>query len=225
MPRAINDQPVTALDRAAAISAALVIVGLAVFLLVRNQPIADPRLFFVLRVVISFSAATLGAAIPGFLNVGWSGGGLAVRAGGALALFALTFVYTPNPATDYAPSPQQIEATSEERVSTSATRSQQQSAHLIKTWKADVAEGGIPLQIIWVIMPDGTAGYEVTSGARKERFEVTWTYANGVIYEKGPHSGFSSGAIEWVDDDHFVITIKNNIDPGSEGVKRYYSRL
>jgi hypothetical protein len=83
-------------DRVAATCAALVVVGLAVFLLIRNQPIADPKLFFVLRVVLSFSAATLGATTPGFLNVGWSRGGLVVRAGGALALFVLTFVYTPD---------------------------------------------------------------------------------------------------------------------------------
>ena len=83
-------------DRLAATLAALVVVGLAVFLLVRNQPIADPKLFFVLRVVLSFSAATLGATIPGFLDIRWSGSGLAIRAGGALALFVLTFVYTPD---------------------------------------------------------------------------------------------------------------------------------
>jgi hypothetical protein len=87
-------------DRIAATLAALVVVGLAVFLLIRNTPIADAKLFFVLRLVLSFSAATLGASIPGFLNVSWSGAGLAVRAGGALALFLLTFVYTPNLVTD-----------------------------------------------------------------------------------------------------------------------------
>ena len=83
-------------DRVAATLAALVVVGLAIFLLVRNQPIADPKLFFVMRVVLSFSAAALGATIPGFLDIRWSGSGLAIRAGGALALFVLTFVYTPD---------------------------------------------------------------------------------------------------------------------------------
>jgi len=83
-------------DRIVATLAALVIVGLMAFLLIRNEPIADPRLFFGLRLLLSFGAATLGASIPGFLNVGWSGGGLAIRAGGALALFVLTFVYTPD---------------------------------------------------------------------------------------------------------------------------------
>ena len=87
-------------DRVAATLAALVVVGLAVFLLVRNEPIADPKLFFVLRVVVSFSAATLGATIPGFLDIRWSGNGLAIRAGGALALFVLTFVYTPDLVAD-----------------------------------------------------------------------------------------------------------------------------
>jgi len=86
-------------DRIAATCAALVIVGLAVFLLVRNEAVADPRLFFVLRVVLSFSTAVLGATIPGFLEIGWSGRGMAIRAGGALALFVLTFLYTPDLAT------------------------------------------------------------------------------------------------------------------------------
>ena len=96
MPYTTKTQSTLPFDRIAATVAALVIVGLAVFLLIRNQPIADPRLFFVLRVVVSFSAAVLGATIPGFLDLRWSGGGLVVRAGGALALFVLTFVYTPD---------------------------------------------------------------------------------------------------------------------------------
>jgi hypothetical protein len=98
-PRNQEDQvfPINAtFDRVVATLAALVVVGLAVFLLVRNQPIADLKLFFVLRVIVSFSAAVLGATIPGFLDIRWSGSGLIVRAGGALALFVLTFVYTPD---------------------------------------------------------------------------------------------------------------------------------
>src|SRR4051812_3700123 len=95
-------------DRIAATLAALVIVGLMAFLLIRNEPITDPRLFFGLRLLLSFGAAALGASIPGFLNVGWSGGGLAVRAGGALALFVLTFVYTPDLVTAQAASGAQI---------------------------------------------------------------------------------------------------------------------
>jgi hypothetical protein len=108
MPHTTKTQSTLPFDRIAATVAALVIVGLAVFLLIRNQPVPDPRLFFVLRVVVSFSAAVLGATIPGFLDLRWSGGGLVVRAGGALALFVLTFVYTPDLVKDRNSSGSQI---------------------------------------------------------------------------------------------------------------------
>jgi hypothetical protein len=96
MAKTAARQTSTRFDRIAATFAALVIVGLVVFLLVRNEEIADPRLFYALRLVLSFGTAALGATIPGFLSVGWSAGGLTIRAGGALALFALTYLYTPD---------------------------------------------------------------------------------------------------------------------------------
>jgi hypothetical protein len=96
MAKAAASQANAQFDRIAAVCAALVIVGLVVFLLIRNEEIADPRLFFALRLVLSFGTAVLGATIPGFLSVGWSAGGLTVRAGGALALFILTYLYTPD---------------------------------------------------------------------------------------------------------------------------------
>jgi hypothetical protein len=96
MARRAAKQSTIQFDRIAATCAALVIVGLVVFLLIRNEEIADARLFFALRLVLSFSAAVLGATIPGFLSLGWSRGGFTVRAGGALALFVLTYVYTPD---------------------------------------------------------------------------------------------------------------------------------
>jgi hypothetical protein len=89
-------------DRIAATCAALAIVGLVMFLLIRNEEISDPRLFFALRLVLSFGTAVLGATIPGFLSVGWTSGGLTVRAGGALALFVLTYLYTPDLAASQA---------------------------------------------------------------------------------------------------------------------------
>ena len=96
MPKSVAGQANVGFDRIAAVCAGLVILCLVVFLLVRNEEIADARLFFALRLVLSFAAAVLGATIPGFLSVGWTSGGLTVRAGGALALFVLTFLYTPD---------------------------------------------------------------------------------------------------------------------------------
>jgi hypothetical protein len=105
MARVLARQAGVQFDRIAATLAALVVVGLAVFLLVRNEPIASPQLFFVVRVVLSFAVAVLGATIPGFLEIGWRSSGLAIRAGGALALFLLTFVYTPDLVPTKSPDP------------------------------------------------------------------------------------------------------------------------
>jgi hypothetical protein len=62
----------------------------------RNTPFADPNLVVVLRIILSFAAAALGASIPGFLHVSVSGKGIWIRAGGALALFVLTLFFSPN---------------------------------------------------------------------------------------------------------------------------------
>ena len=99
MAKAPKQHTGASFDRIAAIVAAMAIVGLVVFLLVRNEAIASPQLFYALRVVLSVAAAVLGATIPGFLDLDWKGSGLAVRAGGALALFVLTYAYTPDLAT------------------------------------------------------------------------------------------------------------------------------
>ena len=37
----------------------------------------------------------MGATIPGMLSVDFSKGGMAIRAGGALALFVITYLLTP----------------------------------------------------------------------------------------------------------------------------------
>ena len=76
----------------------MVSVGLLacfVFLIFRNQPFADPNLVVIARMILSLAIASLGALIPGFLNIGWSGNGIVIRAGGALGLFVLTYLFTP----------------------------------------------------------------------------------------------------------------------------------
>jgi hypothetical protein len=83
------------LERVATIFAGLFILILTGYLLVRNQPFADQRLFFALRLILSLASGVFGGTVPGFLSISWKGAGMVVRAGGAMALFVLTFVYTP----------------------------------------------------------------------------------------------------------------------------------
>ncbi|MEM8641927.1 MAG: tetratricopeptide repeat protein [Cyanobacteria bacterium P01_G01_bin.54] len=56
--------------------------------------VPNPTIFqiFVFRVILSLSAGGVGAIIPGFLNVQFKG---LVRAGGALALFTLVYLFNP----------------------------------------------------------------------------------------------------------------------------------
>jgi hypothetical protein len=61
------------------------------FLVVRNEHL-EPNVSAMVRIVLSFAIAVLGGTIPGFLKVDWSARGLLIRAGGALALFVLTFL-------------------------------------------------------------------------------------------------------------------------------------
>lgn len=69
-------------------------LGLFGYLLLRNTPI-DPSLMVPLRAVMSVLVAIFGAVVPGYINVGFTAKGITIRAFGAIALFVLTFVYTP----------------------------------------------------------------------------------------------------------------------------------
>jgi hypothetical protein len=82
--------------------AIVVMVG---YLIVRNEPLADKNLVVETRTLLSLATAVLGATIPGFLHVTWRGRGGVIRAGGALALFVLTYWLTPTvlPALDERP--------------------------------------------------------------------------------------------------------------------------
>jgi hypothetical protein len=98
-------------------------------------------------------------------------------------------------------------------------------ARLIGTWKANVVELGVPIEIIWHVWPDGTTSYAVTSGNQSATATTRWTYSDGVIYERSETGPPSSGAIRWIDPNNFVLTIIDNGDPRTRGLERRYTRL
>ncbi len=83
------------LEKAIAYLTALFIVGLVTYVVVDGEATRNPNSVAFIRILLSLAVAVLGATIPGFLDVSWSAGGLAIRAGGALALFVLTYFFTP----------------------------------------------------------------------------------------------------------------------------------
>lgn len=83
-------------EKITAVAVAFFIVGLISFLVIRDKPFSDLNFAIFVRILLSLSCAVLGAVIPGFLQVDLHKKGLAVRAGGALALFIITFFFTPS---------------------------------------------------------------------------------------------------------------------------------
>ena len=51
--------------------------------------------FWVFRVLLSLGAADLGSIIPGFINFTGNIGEIAIRAGGAIALFLVVYLINP----------------------------------------------------------------------------------------------------------------------------------
>jgi small GTP-binding protein len=83
-------------EKAVSYATAFLFIATVVFLLVRNQPIADPNLVVALRILLSLMVAIFGASVPGMLKVDFTTRkGIAIRAMGALALFVISFVMTP----------------------------------------------------------------------------------------------------------------------------------
>uniref|UniRef100_UPI0040571D5C PDZ domain-containing protein n=1 Tax=Candidatus Electronema sp. TaxID=2698783 RepID=UPI0040571D5C len=74
---------------------ALFIVGLISFLVIRDKPFSDSSFPIFIRILLSLACAILGAVIPGFLSIDLQANGLLIRAGGALALFVITYFFTP----------------------------------------------------------------------------------------------------------------------------------
>jgi len=81
-------------------SVACLVFALVAYLVIRNERIADPQVASMLRIFISLAVSSLGATIPGFLQVDWSLKGSSIRAAGALALFVVTYFCAPKLAPD-----------------------------------------------------------------------------------------------------------------------------
>jgi archaellum biogenesis protein FlaJ (TadC family) len=71
-------------------------IGVIAYLVIRNEPFADPNFVVMIRSVLSLIVAAFGATVPGMLKVDLkSKKGMLTRASGALGLFVITYLMTP----------------------------------------------------------------------------------------------------------------------------------
>ena len=97
---------------------------------------------------------------------------------------------------------------------------------LVGVWQAEVVENGSAATIFWRINRNGTTVYRfVYSDGSVGEGSGTWSYRKGIVYEAWGDGYSGSGRIVWVDNDHFVITILKNQNPGDRGRRRVYHRV
>lgn len=85
----------TKFEQRVCIAAGFCVLIFTMALIWRNLPLADPNLARMARIILSLGVGVLGGTIPGFLDVEYNLKGFSIRAGGASALFVITFFGSP----------------------------------------------------------------------------------------------------------------------------------
>lgn len=94
-PQATEPAPRRRLEIAAAFAFGCIAIGIVLWLAFRARTLSQPQ-FDILRIVLALAGGGVGAVIPGFLSVDMKPNAkLAVRAGGALAVFVILYFFSP----------------------------------------------------------------------------------------------------------------------------------
>ena len=100
------------------------------------------------------------------------------------------------------------------------------SAAMVGTWQTNVYENGQNTQITVTFMADGNTRYLFkNANGRTAKDTATWQYSDGTLFERFSSGASGKGAIKWIDDDKFEITIIDNGVPAYTGMKRTYHRI
>ena len=81
------------------------------------------------------------------------------------------------------------------------------------------------MEITLHLRPDGTSTYYFRGQLGQKQVDGTWRYSNNVLYEEFGDGGRGQGALDWLTDNQFELTIIDNGIPGYSGLKRDYHRL
>ncbi len=93
--RSAQPAPTHRLELGLAFAFGCVALGAVVWLAFRAETLSEQQ-FEILRIVLALAGGGVGAVIPGFLDVSMKAGAkLALRAGGALAVFVVLYFWSP----------------------------------------------------------------------------------------------------------------------------------
>ena len=96
---------------------------------------------------------------------------------------------------------------------------------IVGTWRTNVSENGRNTEITVTFLPTGNTRYVFKERGGTTTDTATWQYSDGTLFERFSSGASGKGAIRWIDDNHFEITIIDNGVPAYNGLKRQYHRV
>ena len=96
---------------------------------------------------------------------------------------------------------------------------------MVGTWRTNVYENGRNTEITVSFLSTGNTRYVFKERGRTTTDTATWQYSDGTLFEQFRSGASGKGAIKWIDDNHFEITIIDNGVPAYNGLKRQYHRI
>jgi len=147
----------------------------------------------------------------------------------ALVLFGLKFSKTMESGTNQSPGTQVASKPTVEPSplpSPSPSPSPYTDKDLVGAWRSAVNEQGQRIEITVTFLQDGATRY-IFKDARGQTstYAASWRYADGILYERYPNGKSGRDCIRWLDRNDFELTIIDNGDRSSAGVKRRYQRI
>ena len=96
---------------------------------------------------------------------------------------------------------------------------------LVGTWRTNVYENGRHMEITVTFLSTGNTRYIFKERGQTTTDTATWEYSDATLFEHFSHGASGKGAIRWIDDNDFEITIIDNGVPAYNGLKRQYHRI
>jgi len=96
---------------------------------------------------------------------------------------------------------------------------------LVGTWRTNVDENGRQMEITVTFLSTGNTRYVFKERGQTTTDTATWEYSDATLFEHYSHGASGKGAIKWIDDNNFEITIIDNGVPAYNGLKRQYHRI
>jgi hypothetical protein len=111
-------------------------------------------------------------------------------------------------------------------VSTPVSTPAPTATQLVGSWRTNVVEQGVSQEINVKFNASGQTEYFFRVNNKVTgKSSGTWRYSDGTLFETFSDGASGKGAIKWIDDDTFDITIIDNGIPAYNGIVRRYKRI